>query len=94
MASDRSVRTARIIGVPVKVVFTDDLPDGEYGHCRPVTAEIRVASHLSPMQEYAVLLHEAMHFIWSKTRKADDVLTEEEVCTLAENLATVEWEDV
>ena len=76
------------------VVFTDDLPDDTHGHCKPVRAEIRVNSGLPLDQQYAVLLHEAMHFIWSKTRADEDTLNEEEVCTLVENLATVEWEDV
>ena len=79
----------RIMGFMVTARLSDDLPEDTYGHCRPEMAEIRVSRNLPSGQRRAILLHEAMHFIWSKTRGPDDTLTEEEVCTLVENLATI-----
>lgn len=85
-------RLVKVLGFTVKVVYTSDLPDGNAGHCKPVFAEIRIDESLPPQQQRAVLFHEAMHFIWSKCRDADDQLNEEEVCTLVENLAMLEEE--
>ena len=76
-----------VMGFPVKVVFTDDLPEGEYGHCKPVEGVVYVATGLTNEHREAVLYHELGHFIWSKAVTGKKV-DEEEFCTLVEFFAT------
>ena len=77
------------MGFPVKVVFTEDLPGGEYGHCNAELGEVRISSELEGLHREAVVLHELAHFIWSKTQKANSKINEEEFCTKCELFASL-----
>lgn len=86
-------RVVQILGFDVEVIYTDDLPDGNYGHCRSMESQIRISDQIPKQQQSATLIHEAMHFVWAKTRDADDQLNEEEVCTLVECLAPLMFDE-
>ena len=78
-----------VMGFPVKVIFTDDLPAGEYGHCDPARGEIRVSAALEGRHSEAVVFHELAHFIWNRTFSGRNKISEEEFCTKCELFATV-----
>jgi hypothetical protein len=77
------------MGHEIEVAYTLDLPEGEYGHCKPMQEEIRVAEYLSETSEIAVILHELAHFLWFKTREQGETIGEEEFCKMVELFATI-----
>jgi hypothetical protein len=77
------------MGFPITVVFTDDLPEGEYGHCRAEEGRIYVSKSLMGSHREAVVFHELAHFLWSKACAGRKKVSEEEFCTLCELFATL-----
>lgn len=80
-----------ILGFPVDITYTDDLPDDILGLCKCEYSEIFIQKTMADKEKWAVLYHEIGHYVWYRMSQ-DEEMKEEQFCKMFESIATISFE--